>query len=692
MNLILPLKDDGERNQESDMESTYVQWSEEKLKHLEKQLINMWAEDVWIFSIPSAPKRDHHQCLRFALTSPSLKIEVKYAIWHKFDSGKMKMSSGKRSIRAELGCVIEWLNPFDPPVRSLMDRSMEYWKESLRTYLINTGRYRTRIYKDLAASQEYRESFGNDPRILLLCQIYTTLQAAYDDRPETEKDIWDLRSIGIIVNLAGTHYRLNFTLISQPWLRQIAKKYMEYNLAVHRAGDCIAKLKCINRFSHFLDEQYPNSSVSVVNRATIVNYISYLQGYYNSDQTRHLALSSLRVFFETCTHLLKIEGLTKEPLVFDDDLPKKERLLPREIPEDVLKQLRKHLDTLDTVTLRMVIILLECGMRISELCTLPVDCLIYDDKHEWYLRSYQSKPKQEHIIPLINQIVIGTIQSQQQDIHERWGSDCPYLFPSIKSHRLPFKANLFADRLNEWALKKQIRDTSSKLYHFTAHQFRHSVAMRLIDDDIPLDVVSRLLGHQYLRSTEGYARVRDSKVRKELERVARKYKKVNSQGDIVTSKTSELNQTLASEDIRGQTLPVGGCGRPVVVGDCQHANKCLTCPFWLTSTNDLPALKLFQTKAIHLRARAVEAGNQFVIQNQDRIIPNLALRIAKLENIDMDTSLSVEELLTQLRRDLQEAKNGLIEAREAGLLVAAKQMELIIADLKAEITALEESL
>ena len=68
-------------------------------------------------------------------------------------------------------------------------------------------------------------------------------------------------------------------------------------------------------------------------------------------------------------------------------------------------------------------------MRISELYTLLVDCLINDDKHEWYLRLYQSKTKQEHIIPLINQIVIGTIQSQQRDIRELWGSDCHYLFP-----------------------------------------------------------------------------------------------------------------------------------------------------------------------------------------------------------------------------------------------------------------------
>ncbi len=63
--------------------------------------------------------------------------------------------------------------------------------------------------------------------------------------------------------------------------------------------------------------------------------------------------------------------------------------------------------------LRMVTILLECGLRINELCQLPLDSLINDDKHQWYLRIYQSKLHQEHIIPLIDETVVEVIQAQQ---------------------------------------------------------------------------------------------------------------------------------------------------------------------------------------------------------------------------------------------------------------------------------------
>ncbi|MGZ3624470.1 MAG: tyrosine-type recombinase/integrase, partial [Ktedonobacteraceae bacterium] len=83
------------------------------------------------------------------------------------------------------------------------------------------------------------------------------------------------------------------------------------------------------------------------------------------------------------------------------------------MPEEVLVQLREHLDDLPITILRMVTILLEVGMRINELCALELSCLICDDKHDWYLRFYQSKSQKEHVVPLVDEQVI---QAQQQEI------------------------------------------------------------------------------------------------------------------------------------------------------------------------------------------------------------------------------------------------------------------------------------
>ncbi len=241
--------------------------------------------------------------------------------------------------------------------------------------------------------------------------------------------------------------------------------------------------------------------------------------------------------------------------------------------------------------------------------------------------------------------------------------------------------------------QKDIRDSTGKLYRFQSHQFRHTVGMRLINSDIPLVVISRLLGHSWLSSTQIYAYKKADALREELERVARK-KTVNHMGEVVP-KDVQVNNPLIQitrKGIRGQTLPIGGCGRPVVSGDCEHANKCLNCTFWLTSTEDLPGLKAFYSSAIHLRQKAVEFGNEIVVKNQEHIIPLLALRIAKLEDTSMDGSLTVVDLLAQLRTDCMEVESEMEGAREQGRLVMVKELERIVEDLRAKITGLEASL
>jgi integrase len=468
---------------------------------------------------------------------------------------------------------------------------------------------------------------------------------------------------------------------------------MKYNLSVRSPADCMAKMRMFRELSRFLTARHPTVGLADIDRALIVSFLAYLKA---QGKTSHLVtthLSHLRAFLEGCAYQLNIAGLTKERLILDGDFPKLPLKQPRDLPAEVLEQLREHLETLPTTVLRMVVILLAGGLRISEVCTLRLSCLAHDDRNEWYLNFYQWKEKQEHTIPLVDEAVVATIQAQQHDIREQWGDTCQYLFPSPQSNLFPFKARTFTQILNKWAYEKQICDQSGRLYHFQSHQFRHTLGMQLINEDVPLDVISRLFGHGSLLMTQRYAQKRAAKLRAELERASRKRKTVNAAGQVVTGdpRANDPDAQLLRKGIRGQTLPVGGCGRLIVLGGCPHANTCVTCTYWLTSTDDLPALKSFHQRAVHLKHRATEVGNQIVIEQQDRIIPGLSLRIKSLEDPQTASGLSVDELLAGLRFDLAETISGLEEAREAGLPLAAKHLERTIADLKMRIAALEET-
>ena len=649
-------------------EPVQFQWSEEKQQGLQGHLTGMWALDTWELGGPNGKNRHIH----FRLISPALKAELKYALWSKFASGERDATKQQTIFCSDAMRLFTWFNQVAPTVSSLLEKPLAYWGCSLRSYLAETKRLRQRRYKRWTASQEQVEDVFEDTRIGLLRQCYKILADAYDAREETAKDCWDMRKMGLPVDLTVSQFRLNFAPISQPWLKHLAKEFLKYNTAVHSPGDCMIKLQALREFSRFLALHAPTCCASDIDRALIVKYLGFLRERQLSIKWCNRTLTHLRTFLETCIYYLQIQELTREQILFDEDLAKEPETLSREIPEEVLEQLRTHLNTLPTTILRMVTILLECGLRIGELCLLPLDCLSCDDKHEWYLRLYQRKFSKEHIIPLVDEKVVEMIQAQQQEMRNRWGNTCPYLFPSPTSHMKPCRQENFTKQLNRWAAKQDIRDRTGKLYRITAHQFRHTVGMRLLNDGVPIEVISRLLGHKSLMMTQVYARVRDKKMRTDLERVTRMRKTVDAQGQTVKGdpRANTPEAQMIRKGVRGQTLPVGGCSRLIVLGECSHANKCLTCPMWLTSTEDLPALKSFYERAVRLKQRAGETGNQFVIQQQDRIIPTLALRIKSLETTEMDGSLCIDDVLAQLRTDLAETECGLEEAQAAGLVLA----------------------
>src|SRR5258708_6610893 len=125
----------------------------------------------------------------------------------------------------------------------------------------------------------------------------------------------------------------------------------------------------------------------------------------------------------------------------------------------------------------------------------------------------------------------------------------------------PIREDDLRQSIKPMGTRKNIRDRHGRLYHLQSHQFRHSVGMRLINDDVPLEVIRRLFGHHTMRMTQVYARMRAAKVRESLERAALSRKTVNAAGQVVKgdAQANDPEVQLVRKGIRGQTLPIGGC-------------------------------------------------------------------------------------------------------------------------------------
>lgn len=118
--------------------------------------------------------------------------------------------------------------------------------------------------------------------------------------------------------------------------------------------------------------------------------------------------------------------------------------------------------------------------------------------------------------------------------------------------------------------------------HLTAYQIRNTLATRLINKDVPQEVVRKILDHSFTQTTAHYARLHDSTVRRHWERA----RKVTIDGPpVLISQDSPLADGVWMKHHLAKattSLPNGYCGLPLQQS-CPHANACLTCPVFITT-------------------------------------------------------------------------------------------------------------
>lgn len=611
--------------------TTVAAWTTDRQQDLQEQLVGFWAQDEWrARDCPHQGLQAQRGVFRFTCTSSAIKIELKYACWQKFLTGAWSQASWRRD--GYFHRIVAWLNHTHSQSSTLMEHDISYWQTSLRSYLAEKGLFAPRTRSVLHSSQGIVEYPKSDPTLCMLRQLYLTIEEVFDDRDEYAKDIWDFRKLGLRINLSKSDYKLNFTKIAQPWLQQASKQFLRYCLATGATETSRTRLAALNLFSQFLRLHFPSLQPSTIERRTILEYLSYLHQLPLRPTTRTHYLAYLKEFLELCARENWAE-IPDKRLIYHEDYPQLEKHQPRFIPQGILDQLNQVLETFPPQTMRMILVVQEVGMRVSELCQMPFDCLVQDTAGDWFLRWYQSKMYKEHSVPVSRELV-AVIQEQQAHVKVEWGRDVLWLFPNVKGQA--YRQRWFVVELNQMAFEKQICDASGKIFRFQSHQFRHSVATKMINSGVPQHIVQRYLGHESARMTATYAFIHDQTLKEEYMRF--RGKTIDVTGQIVEPKgranTSDLQ--WVKKNILAQALPNGSCALPVLAGTCPHANACLTCVHFRTDASFLPQHKaqLEETQQLIQVARA--NGWQRQMEMNEKVTTNLENIIASLEETDHD--------------------------------------------------------
>lgn len=243
-----------------------------------------------------------------------------------------------------------------------------------------------------------------------------------------------------------------------------------------------------------------------LSKQALWDYIEYLNKKYKP-KTAKRKLATLKAFihFLLLQDLIdfnpfdKLETTIKEPL-----------LLPKTIPLGVIAKLisfsyQQIVFAKSDYQIRSAVrntaileLLFATGARVAEICTLRSDNVdLLGNSVKFY-----GKGSKERIIPIENFAVLSILR-KYHSLFEKEIPDSGYFF-----------VNKLGRRMTEQSIRNMINFYCKQCgvdMHITPHMFRHSFATLLLEEDVDIRYIQRMLGHSSITTTQIYTHVTSAK-------------------------------------------------------------------------------------------------------------------------------------------------------------------------------------
>ena len=249
-----------------------------------------------------------------------------------------------------------------------------------------------------------------------------------------------------------------------------------------------------------------------VNKETLMLYLSKIHEMYQP-RTVKRKIASVKALFHylECEEIIENNPFNKIDLTFRQ--PKR---LPKTIPANIiqtfLSTLYKEKSNAKTLYQQKCIIrdiavmelLFATGMRISELCSLKQENLDLENKTVLIF----GKGAKERMLQIGNDEVIAALATYKTYFSEDF-FQTDWLF-----------VNRLQNRLSEQSVRYMINhyaDAAGIEMHITPHMFRHSFATLLLEADVDIRYIQKMLGHSSITTTQIYTSVSMNKQKEILE-------------------------------------------------------------------------------------------------------------------------------------------------------------------------------
>lgn len=246
-------------------------------------------------------------------------------------------------------------------------------------------------------------------------------------------------------------------------------------------------------------------------RGILSDYIAVLHNTYKPKSAKR-KIASLKAFF---TYLEYEEILLENPFSRMKIKYHEPFLLPRTISLQSLQNIfiaaYTAKDTAGTFyqkkccirDIAVLELLFAAGLRVSELCSLRQDNV---ELEQGTIRIY-GKGSKERIIQITNENVLQALYQYKK------------VFANVIKNSSFFFVNRVGTRLSEQSVRFMIRRYATSAHvteHITPHMFRHTFATMLLEEDVDIRYIQRILGHSSIVTTQIYTHVTSTKQREIL--------------------------------------------------------------------------------------------------------------------------------------------------------------------------------
>ncbi len=253
------------------------------------------------------------------------------------------------------------------------------------------------------------------------------------------------------------------------------------------------------KMADFIKEVYNYTDLNLdkLNYEFITRFEAFLGNHYgNKINTIHKEIKRLKAIINMA---IKLEWLKENP--FKNYKGKTEQTNRQYLTELELNKIENvdlnglhRLSTDRDIFLFMV----YTGLSYSDISKLNNNDIQITIEGKQYIQSERQKTNERFIIPIFEnaKVLIEKYKNHPESINKG------ILFPVISNQKMNKNLKLIAEKIN---LSKPL----------TCHVARHTFATLALENNVPLETVSKLLGHSNIATTQIYAKVTKTKINKD---------------------------------------------------------------------------------------------------------------------------------------------------------------------------------